>query len=65
MRTDTFGWLETICGDGDRLITAAEIKARGLRVVSREDALLPLPEENDEAAEWLFHHDPEEGGITE
>ena len=56
MRTDTFGWLESI--SGDRLITAAEIKARGLRVVSREDALLPLPEDVDAAADWLHRHDP-------
>ena len=58
--TDNFSWLESV--NREQILTAAEIRKHGMRIVSREAALLPLEEEKDAAAEWLEQNDPEKGG---
>ena len=52
-------WLETSNGE---MFSAAEAAASGIRIVSQDEAFMPLPKDVDAAADWLHRHDPDEGG---
>ena len=52
-------WLEATNGE---MFSAAEAAASGIRIVSQDEAFMPLPKDVDAAADWLHRHDPDEGG---